>query len=510
MHILGSLLSVILSIANTELTPLLSNVIENCNNVYGSVLNPNKSTNYVTYLGIFSSENECLNACISASTSDNLCETYTFFHHNFSNTLYRFHCYGRFGYPMWIPINESNVSCGQIAWPCKSDMNCSLNGLCDLNNGKCICRTGWSGIKCEILNLLPITKGTGYYDINNTYNMSSWGGSVITDENSNYHMLLSQFDNHCGVNSWVTNSRTVHAIAKDKMNAYNSKYEYINTLQIPFNNNTKYMSSEINIIQSPNGGEYIIYYTGYNYSDYSECECFDGSTGPKQCASNYPPPYRFIEYMQFKNNISDINEIWSEPQIIPTCNCIYNNIQNIQCNVTVSVCDSVLSGIITKNKDEFIGILRTWNRSYPAGERSQLYPMYASNWKDNNTYVTYSNNLLFPQLITHGTEDPFVYVDCNGGYHALFHNMSPNNINISYYSGGHAYSLDGMNWTYSGLAYTSYVEFEDGTNFIFSRRERPHLIFDNDKCTPIALTTGSQYGGQFGDATYTSLQPIKH
>ncbi len=95
----------------------------------------------------------------------------------------------------------------------------------------------------------------------------------------------------------------------------------------------------------------------YNYSDYSECECFDGSTGPKQCASNYPPPYKFIEYMQFKNNISDINEIWSEPQIIPTCNCIYNNIQNIQCNVTVSVCDSVLSGIITKNKDEFIGIL---------------------------------------------------------------------------------------------------------------------------------------------------------
>jgi hypothetical protein len=38
-------------------------------------------------------------------------------------------------------------------------------------------------------------------------------------------------------------------------------------------------------------------------------------------------------------------------------------------------------------------------------------------------------------------------------------------------------SEDGQNWTFSGTAYNNSVAFADGGHFVFSRMERPHLIF---------------------------------
>ena len=68
--------------------------------------------------------------------------------------------------------------------PCKSDWDCSLNGVC--TSGKCGCDAEWSGSKCATLNLIPAaadpkTMGvaTAYpapADFNST---TSWGGSVV-------------------------------------------------------------------------------------------------------------------------------------------------------------------------------------------------------------------------------------------------------------------------------------------------------------------------------------------
>lgn len=86
--------------------------------------------------------------------------------------------------------------------------------------------------------------------------------------------------------------------------------------------------------------------------------------------------------------------------------------------------------------------------------------------------------------------------------------MSPDNM--QQVCGGHAYSLDGTNWIYTGYIYNNIVDFSDGTTITYDRRERPHFIFDDDGCTPIALSNGIQYGGTYGDATFTLIQPIAH
>lgn len=57
-----------------------------------------------------------------------------------------------------------------------------------------------------------------------------------------------------------------------------------------------------------------------------------------------------------------------------------------------------------------------------------------------------------------GTEDPFVYKDKNNNFHAVFHHMYGLNLEDFDYccvdtTGGHAFSENGINWTYTGVAW---------------------------------------------------------
>ena len=73
-------------------------------------------------------------------------------------------------------------------------------------------------------------------------------------------------------------------------------------------------------------------------------------------------------------------------------------------------------------------------------------------------------------------------------------------------------------WNVTGVAYGNNVSFTDGTTELFTRRERPHLIWDAPTTgvgvrTPVALSNGVQYGGHaanqpFTDATLTLIQPL--
>ena len=98
-------------------------------------------------------------------------------------------------------------------------------------------------------------------------------------------------------------------------------------------------------------------------------------------------------------------------------------------------------------------------------------------------------------------EDPAVWRD-NRGFHALLHAMDGG----VKYCGVHAFSEDGVSWTSGGWAYGATVNFTDGGAFTFSRRERPHPVIDASGAL-IGISNGVQYGGPFGDATFTLFQP---
>jgi hypothetical protein len=73
-------------------------------------------------------------------------------------------------------------------------------------------------------------------------------------------------------------------------------------------------------------------------------------------------------------------------------------------------------------------------------------------------------------------EDPFLYRDVRGAFHALFHGGKQGGDFVA--AGAHAFSADGHDWVFSAkAAYTTTVNTSDGLAHTFTRRERPHLLF---------------------------------
>ena len=96
---------------------------------------------------------------------------------------------------------------------CTNGHDCSLNGLCAA--GTCVCDAAWHGAQCAQLSLVPAaTIDPAYPPASWKGNTTSWGGSVVRDEDTGkFHMYLAEMLNGCGMNTWTTNSIIRHAVA---------------------------------------------------------------------------------------------------------------------------------------------------------------------------------------------------------------------------------------------------------------------------------------------------------
>ena len=86
---------------------------------------------------------------------------------------------------------------------CKSDMDCSLNGVCSLETPRtCVCDVAWIGSSCAQFNFMPGSRNSGYRNINigGPYNnLSSWGGGGWYDPDAKkWYMWATELADHCG------------------------------------------------------------------------------------------------------------------------------------------------------------------------------------------------------------------------------------------------------------------------------------------------------------------------
>lgn len=105
--------------------------------------------------------------------------------------------------------------------PCSSDEHCSLNGICAA--GKCLCTASWRGHNCQYLALQPVPKVAGY---GWNPNISSWGGSIYhnaSDSSGLYHLYVTEETDGKGLNSWISNSQIIHAVATTPLGPYRRK-----------------------------------------------------------------------------------------------------------------------------------------------------------------------------------------------------------------------------------------------------------------------------------------------
>ena len=73
----------------------------------------------------------------------------------------------------------------------------------------------------EVPTVLPL-KPAAPYSQQAFYNASlwSWGGSVIEDDSSTYHIYAASFVNGCGLSAWETNSQVHHGVSTNPLGPF--------------------------------------------------------------------------------------------------------------------------------------------------------------------------------------------------------------------------------------------------------------------------------------------------
>jgi len=389
-----------------------------------------------------------------------------------------------------------------VAAGCTKDTDCSLNGVCAA--GICTCDSGWIGDKCQTLDLIPGPRTSGYRNINDPLlgNTSSWGGGSWYDaKDGKWYMWATELADHCGMHTWTTNSQTIRASSAAATGHYQRE-----AVQIGI------WSHEVVVTRGP-AGEYVAYFS-YNANPGStrpECKlCTDGSTNPA-CKKKAHLGAPFIEVIDptYMSWSATATGNWSEPVMVLGPKIV----------PTMTPMDTNMAVVI--NKDGSVNGM--WRDHHPTG-KSVPHLVTATNWKDPGTYKFSMDDLLFgkkqgssvssaaarrrkptPGSNPGGLEDMFLWVDARGHYHAVFHQMY-----TCLTCTAHAYSVDGVSWSYGGTAATAETTYTDGGKETFGHCERPHMIFDKDGVTPVALTNGVKIQGLSNDdLSFTLLRPLR-
>jgi hypothetical protein len=114
-------------------------------------------------------------------------------------------------------------------------------------------------------------------------------------------------------------------------------------------------------------------------------------------------------------------------------------------------------------------------------------------------------------IFSYPAEDPFIWEDKRGHSHMLVHSLLPDaGFGDGPNVGRHAFARSwGGPWTFvnESVAFTTRVEFDDGSFVEYFRRERPSLLFSGDgDMRLLALSTGVKEVGEGG--SYSVIQPI--
>eukprot|EP00039_Didymoeca_costata_P031324 m.34193 g.34193 ORF g.34193 m.34193 type:complete len:376 (-) comp8688_c0_seq1:1781-2908(-) len=327
---------------------------------------------------------------------------------------------------------------------------CNYNGYTMANNNvTCQCEKPWQGATCDILNLKPVSRalGLGYQYQINGQNVTSWGGSVVRGDDGVYHMYAAEIYGFCGMNVWLANSIVVHASSPDPATQPFTRHNQVHGV----------FSHEPAGARAPTG-EYVVFFTAaappYRIPVYGQKMCTGCSNGisPAKCGTDSTDRNASIFLPTFMVHSVNPDGPWTEPVMVTGTNVF---------------ADSNFAHVI--NEDGSLLALM----------RRQI--MYSPDWRNMSAYKIVGTWQDFG-------EDPFLWRDKrNGVYHALVHR---NRINTT---GLHYYSEDGVKWTPSpggSPAYTSVVQYDDGSQHNFGCRERPHLIF-NENGTIMALTNGA-------------------
>jgi hypothetical protein len=426
----------------------------------------------VTDLGRVGNASACEKACVLALGADPTkgCTSFTFYHADYYNASSELagHCFGDVT-GAWFPFYSTyvnpmsaspacfwgNVTSGQnsparYVTRCADEADCSYNGICG-DGGTCKCHPQWMGKHCAQLHLVATDKSAGLQSSDTHGRVSSWGGSVVQGDDGVYHMWAAEMTNNTGILVWMSNSRIRHAVSR------RGAFGPFEPADIAFG----LWGHEPTVARAPTG-EYVLFWTAH-FGGQVPCSgipCGDGDNGnsvmdPKKHCLNIHDCTEPTNLDSFMSYAKDPAGPWSEPVLVP-------------------------KGDFGSGDTNLAPIIKEDGSLFGLGRPGWVWR--ATDWRNMSSYVVekVGETVL--------GEDPFVYRDPHNVsvLHALSH--------AGHYdsSGGHVWSTDGgKSWHCHNTtaAYGSLIKYADGTQQSLSRRERPHLVLD-EQGEPLALTNG--------------------
>lgn len=367
----------------------------------------------------------------------------------------------------------------QYALACTTDDDCSLNGICQ-QGSTCLCDAGWTASDCSRLDFRPAMRHTGF---NHTAEgNSTWGAKIIQDPTDSkvFHLIMALFAHHCSLSYWTPYSTVVRATSTV---GPEGPYQYNDEIVGTFAHNPT-------VTYSHADGLYLLFHIGCPVQVPAGCGSLTFSCGPGQTS----------------NGESGIS-VLSSPDLVNWKN--YGQVMHGDYNGTWDADTSNPSAwpLWTANDDTHDILMAYRGCIWNCGDGLEQIgvataPVFTGPYTRAHDYPIFPND----------AEDPFVWRDKRGNFHMLMHSLdsADNGVGSGPKVGRHGYARnwDGE-WTYNNetLAYSTYVEFTDGTATNYSRRERPQLYFSDDGLmTPLFLSNGVQEVNT--SQSYTLIQPI--
>jgi len=303
-------------------------------------------------------------------------------------------------------------------------------------------------------------------------------------------MYAAEFEGHCDISHWSPNSAIVHAVSTT---GADGPYVKKDVAVPPFAHNPK-------VVQAPDG-TWLMYTIGVKLpgSDIHNCSSSSGGAADAIAA---PPS--------------------------PTPHTPGRNPGNRESNVTLYTSDSLEGpwtkfGVVlgpdykgtwdedTSNPSPWVlanGTVLLMYRGCVVGGGG-CYAEYmgiasAPHWR--GPYTRLGNGPILPKV---EAEDPSMWIDKRGNFHYLMHYIPDAKLVAR-----HAFAKSYFGpWLIheSSIPYTTTVQFTDGGETTWEKRERPHIVF-NEKRDPAWLVTGAVLPGASGGyhgGSFTLIQQIK-
>ncbi len=110
------------------------------------------------------------------------------------------------------------------------DLACELNGKVDNNTQKCVCRKGWTGQTCGLLNFAPAASQGGF----NEAGYSAWGFTMpgpMPYKDGKYYAVVAWIRDHIGIDKYSSGMGLVMASSDKAEGPYTRMVPALNTTQ---------------------------------------------------------------------------------------------------------------------------------------------------------------------------------------------------------------------------------------------------------------------------------------